>query len=611
MPRVPGGTNMPPPVKVLSRLLTAAVLASAMSLAPGCRRPCEADSDCDDRNACTQDVCTSGQCTNPALALDDQNPCTDDSCDPTQGIQRAAVNVDDGDACTLDWCQPAGGTQHARSYAGACFPIRLQFRALASIAEADKNILPAVEVEVQGPDGGVAVDSTASVSLTLNAAGQAAALAGTTTVAAVAGVARFDDVRVTAVANDVTLTAASAGLQDGMSNVFDVLAPCPAGTIRGGFGSCVDYCSTGTNPCTNPGPGTCPGGTAVNPISPGSCSVEVGPPYFSCVYSSVNTPCISPSDDCPTSTQRRHRTSTCVVAAGVAGCRVDTVLTDCATGGQVCYQGLCVAPPVVNSATPTVAAHGAQVVLAGSGFTSASSVTVGGIAQTFTINSANQITIAALSDTVPVGAQSVVVTNVGTTSAPVSVTVVHLVVNEIDTRQLSTDTAEFIEVSTGAQGNVSLAGYALVLFAGGTHTAYLAVDLTTSDASGFWIAGNASLATGPESTFGNDSVSDGYAAAAIYQGTAAQFSLGTTLATATGLIDAVVYTGAVADGAPTLVSTLLLGGGAQVAVTEATNGQSIQRCSPGVNANATNRRDGRAFSCVLAPPTPRAANPQN
>jgi len=87
---------------------------------------------CDDGDRCTvDDQCHAGVCEGKALDCDDQNPCTQDSCDPAKGCVHqdlpdgtdcddgsactpssacqkgrcvGPINCDDGDQCTVDYC---------------------------------------------------------------------------------------------------------------------------------------------------------------------------------------------------------------------------------------------------------------------------------------------------------------------------------------------------------------------------------------------------------------------------------------------------------------------------------------------------------------------------
>jgi hypothetical protein len=66
---------------------------------------------CDDRNPCTTDGCTSGACWHEPINCDDGNPCTDDSCG-ANGCVHVPKNCDDGNACTTDSCV-AGSCEHS------------------------------------------------------------------------------------------------------------------------------------------------------------------------------------------------------------------------------------------------------------------------------------------------------------------------------------------------------------------------------------------------------------------------------------------------------------------------------------------------------------------
>ncbi|RJS25913.1 hypothetical protein DRW03_05440 [Corallococcus sp. H22C18031201] len=261
--------------------------------------------------------------------------------------------------------------------------------------------------------------------------------------------------------------------------------------------------------------------------------------------------------------------------------------------------------PAVNSAAPGVIARGATLTLAGIRFTGATAVTVGGVAQTFTVASDTQITIASLADTTPIAAQPIVVTSPNGSSAPQNVTVIDLLISELDADQVGNDTKEFVELSTGVPG-VNLSGYVLVFYNGANNQSYLAVDLnTTTDAGGRVVVGNPGAMTpAPVLTFANGLLQNGEDGVAVYQNTAASFPNNTPV-TATRLIDALVYNNAATPLATGLLNVLLwpAGDARRVQVNEnATNAKdtvSIQRCGPG-------RRDGRVFGVAL--PTPGAAN---
>ncbi|MBJ6759422.1 Ig-like domain-containing protein [Myxococcaceae bacterium JPH2] len=261
--------------------------------------------------------------------------------------------------------------------------------------------------------------------------------------------------------------------------------------------------------------------------------------------------------------------------------------------------------PAVSSAAPGVIARGARLIVTGVRFTGTTSVTVGGVAQTFTVDSDTQLTLASLADATPIAAQPIVVTSPNGSSAPQNVTVIDLLISELDADQVGTDTKEFVELSTGVPG-VNLSGYVLVFYNGANNQSYLAVDLnTTTDAGGRVVVGNTGAMTpAPLLTFANGLLQNGEDGVAVYQNTAASFPNNTAV-TATRLIDALVYNNAATPLATGLLNALLwpVGDARRVQANEnATSSKdtvSIQRCGAG-------RRDGRVFS--VAVPTPGAAN---
>jgi len=72
-----------------------------------CEPPqCQDDTDCEDGNLCTDDLCDlpSGLCTYPPVSCDDLNVCTDDICDPAVGCMYLpnTASCDDGNECTVN-----------------------------------------------------------------------------------------------------------------------------------------------------------------------------------------------------------------------------------------------------------------------------------------------------------------------------------------------------------------------------------------------------------------------------------------------------------------------------------------------------------------------------
>lgn len=116
-----------------------------------------------------------------------------------------------------------------------------------------------------------------------------------------------------------------------------------------------------------------------------------------------------------------------------------------------------------------------------------------------------------------------------------------VVINEIDADQTGTDTGEFIELKS-TNPNFSLNGYLVVLFNGNSDESYATFDLAgfSTDANGFLLLANDAF-PGMDISLGADNgLQNGADAVAIYQASATSFPDG-TLATTTGLIDALVY----------------------------------------------------------------------
>ncbi len=256
------------------------------------------------------------------------------------------------------------------------------------------------------------------------------------------------------------------------------------------------------------------------------------------------------------------------------------------------------APQVISVDLPVVP-HGLALELRGSLFTGATAVTVGGVSQAFAVDSDTQITIDTVTDAVPIGTQDVIVTTPAGTSAPYSITVLHLLISEVDSDNFDIDEEEFVEIDTGVAG-VSLRDYVLVLYNGNSGVADEAFRLSgTTDAVGRLVIGNAAVAEA-DIVFRNSAIQNGADAFAIYRGAEADFPDGTPIRG--DAIDAVVWDTDDAD-ATALLSGLLGAGPEAVQINENANGarftDSVQRCG-------TARLDGRGWT--TAPRTPGAPN---
>ncbi|MBL8740492.1 MAG: hypothetical protein JNK04_05340 [Myxococcales bacterium] len=156
-----------------------------------------------------------------------------------------------------------------------------------------------------------------------------------------------------------------------------------------------------------------------------------------------------------------------------------------------------------------------------------------------------------------------------------------IVINEVDVDTPGTDALELVELYDGGAGNADLSGLVLVFFNGSTDASYTAIDLDlqTTSATGFFVAGNLAVA-GVDVTFNNNTLQNGQDAVALYVGNGADFPTNAPV-TANNLIDAIVYDTSDPDD-PTLVATLTPG---QPQIDEDMNAnpssQSMQRCSGG------------------------------
>ncbi|MCK7589154.1 T9SS type A sorting domain-containing protein [Subsaxibacter sp. CAU 1640] len=178
-----------------------------------------------------------------------------------------------------------------------------------------------------------------------------------------------------------------------------------------------------------------------------------------------------------------------------------------------------------------------------------------------------------------------------------------LVINEIDADTPGSDTAEFLELKWTP--NTALDGYIVVFFNGSNDLSYATIDLAgkTTDAAGFFILANESLAAGQDVVLpagGSGFIQNGADAVAIYQAAAASFPDGSSVTT-TGLVDALVYGTADADD-----MELLTGLGETVQYDESANSasatESIQRKMDGTYETKapTFRAENDAAVCDLS-----------
>jgi cysteine-rich repeat protein len=226
--------------------------------------------------------------------------------------------------------------------------------------------------------------------------------------------------------------------------------------------------------------------------------------------------------------------------------------------------------PAILSVDYPVIAQGGGLQIDGTDFVNVTDVAIGGVAQAFSVDSETRIRVEAVSEDAPIGSQDVVVTTTTGSSSPFGISVLQLVINEVDADQDGTDVAEFIEVASGVPG-VDLSGYAVVLYNGSDDLSYNAFDLGVADAEGFFVLGTDGV-TSAQVNIGAESVlQNGADAVALVQGAASSFPNDSDFPSA-GLLDAVVYGTNDADDVG-----LLDGLGLQGQLND-TPAESIQRC---------------------------------
>ena len=177
-----------------------------------------------------------------------------------------------------------------------------------------------------------------------------------------------------------------------------------------------------------------------------------------------------------------------------------------------------------------------------------------------------------------------------------------MLINELDSDIVSADTQEFVELYDGGAGGTALDGLVVVFYNGAGDSSYTAFDLDgrTTDASGFFLLGNAAVTPTPSIIFPDITLQNGADAVAVYTGNGTDFPNGTAVTTV-NLLDAVVYD----TDDPDDVGLLALLNPLQPQVNEDAGGagvtNSIQRAPNG----AGGQRNTTSF--VAASPTPGAA----
>lgn len=105
-------------------------------------------------------------------------------------------------------------------------PSQLAFVGQPSNALAGATLSPAIQLELRDSEGNLVTSANAPVSIALSNP-NGAILSGTTTVAAVNGVARFSDLSINKVGTGYTLAASATGCQGAVSTAFDIAHNAP------------------------------------------------------------------------------------------------------------------------------------------------------------------------------------------------------------------------------------------------------------------------------------------------------------------------------------------------------------------------------------------------
>jgi len=113
-------------------------------------------------------------------------------------------------------------------------PTHVAYVVHPSQALRDSTINPSITVEVRGSSGSRIPGATNTVTLALGANPGGAALTGTTSVAAVSGIATFTDLRVNARGRGYTLVATSGSLTPDTSSTFNVVIPLDFNSLSPG-----------------------------------------------------------------------------------------------------------------------------------------------------------------------------------------------------------------------------------------------------------------------------------------------------------------------------------------------------------------------------------------
>lgn len=266
--------------------------------------------------------------------------------------------------------------------------------------------------------------------------------------------------------------------------------------------------------------------------------------------------------------------------------------------------------PSVTSVDYPVIARGATLRITGTCLAGTTDARIASTSVPFTIASGNEVIVANLPD-LPLGATSLVLESDNGTSAPRAMTVIALVVNEVDAKTASgmaTDNDQFVEIGTGIASIVDLSGYAVVFVSGANDATYAttpAVALGNTGVSGTYVIGNTAIAARQATISGGflADITNAHLVAVVQT----NLAIGSNVPVASipgVLLDAVVYSKQEVADDTTLLEYAFPDALGRVQWSETEGGataidNSVSRC-------ATQRRSGSAFA--LGAPTPGATN---
>jgi uncharacterized repeat protein (TIGR03806 family) len=270
-------------------------------------------------------------------------------------ISRAGM----GGGSEADNTSSTNGSLWRMRWTGGGQANRVAFTQQPTTVNAGATITPAVRVTVQDSSGNTVPSSTATVTLVIGNNPGGATLSGTTSVAAVNGVATFSNLSLNNAGTGYTLTASSSGLTGATSSAFNVQAQVTTPVIMPDGGSYTGPVWVQITTATS--------GTTIRYTTDGS----------------------TPNGSSPTYTAPFQRTATTTVRAYAtrSGFSDSPVATSTITiAGSTAY-GMDFRPPVTGIAMPAAVSGTLPTTLSGTGvFSTASSLTVKPGVVPFTVN---------------------------------------------------------------------------------------------------------------------------------------------------------------------------------------------------------------------------------